>query len=377
MEVYRYRKGLSRVKDKLKLGALTIGYVGGSITQHGRAGHNWPEPVTRWVVEQFPNAIISVENAAIGATGSDLALFRAETDLINRGCDLVFIEYAVNDNGTPTERRMRSREGLIRKLLADGRSDLVIVYTYCQDMYKSMSICEMPPSIADFEQLAEHYGISSVWMGLAAWNEVKAGQMTWDEWLPDGLHPTHRGSYSYGQSVIRLLEQELLIETGCGNGGTRVSAASGAFGAFGTKLPDPFHSNHYQLAALHPIEDVRLEGPWTYMRSNLVLPWVDRLLCTSAIGAKLSFAFAGKGLALAFDFGKKSAEFRYRLDGGELIMTNRERPEWTQEGGWFQIHWIAEDLEEGTHYLELEVVHGDRVECKGTHFHLGLIGIIK
>jgi lysophospholipase L1-like esterase len=375
MEIYQNRSGLSRVKEKLKHGALTIGYIGGSITQHGRTQYNWPEPVSRWFVQQFPNARISVENAAIGATGSDLALFRAEADLINRDCDLVFIEYAVNDNSTPTERRMRSREGLIRKLLTDGRSDLVIVYTYCQDMYEPMSRGEVPSSIADFEKLVEHYGISSVWMGLNAWNEVQAGLMIWDEWLPDGLHPTHRGSLSYGQSVIGLLERELRTEDDQVGGG--YTTASVNVGTRTTSLPEPYNPHHYQFAELHPIEDVQLEGPWTYMRSNTVLPWVDRLLCTSAIGAKLVFSFRGRGLALAFDFGKKASEFKYRLDDGEWVTSNRERPDWCQDGGWFQIYWIAEDLEEGTHHIELEVVHGNRSDCKGTNFHLGLIGVVK
>ncbi|WP_029192644.1 hypothetical protein [Paenibacillus harenae] len=73
-----------------------------------------------WLAEQFPDARISVENAAIGATGSDLAAFRAKRDLIDRGCDLVFVEYAVNDEGTPPEQRGRSREGLIRAKLRDA-----------------------------------------------------------------------------------------------------------------------------------------------------------------------------------------------------------------------------------------------------------------
>ncbi|MDF2648096.1 MAG: lysophospholipase L1-like esterase [Paenibacillus sp.] len=367
MKIYKYRNSLSRAKSKLQQGYLTIGYIGGSITQHGRSAHNWPEPVTRWFVQQYPNARISVENAAIGATGSDLAVFRAERDLIRYECDLVFIEFAVNDNGSPSERRMRSREGLIRKLLAEGRSELVLVYTYCQDMYKSMSRGELPPSILEFEKLAEHYGISSIWMGLYAWKEVQAGLMTWDEWLPDGLHPTHRGSFSYGQCVIRFLEKGL-------QGETRLESAQPL--TVKPDLPVPFHSKHWQHASLHPIEDVQLEGHWTFIRSNAVMPWVDRMLCTSAIGAKLSFTFLGCGLALAFDFGKKSSEFRYRLNGGESVTTLRERPEWCQDGGWLQIYWIDDELEHGMHHFELEVVHGDRAECKGTHFHLAMIGII-
>lgn len=365
MDINQHRNGLSKVWNKLEQGHLTIGFIGGSITEDGRAAHNWPEPVTRWFVESFPNARIAVENAAIGATGSDLAVFRADRDLIDRACDLVFIEFAVNDNGTPPERRMRAREGLIRKLLAEGRSNLVIVYTYCQDMYDPMSRSEVPASILEFEQLAEHYGISSIWMGLHAWNEVKKGRMTWDEWLPDGLHPTHRGSLSYGQSVISFLERE------------RITAPSLERVGKEKPLLTPLNPYHWENTQLLPFEDVQLEGPWTIRRSTVVLPRVDRVLSTSAIGAKLSFSFVGRGVALAFDFGKKSAEFSYRLDGADAVTTCRQRPDWCGDGGWFQIYWIADELEEGTHHIELEVVHGNRLDCKGTNFHLGLIGILK
>ncbi|MCD9023228.1 ROK family protein [Cohnella silvisoli] len=47
--------------------------------------------------------------------------------------------------------------------------------------------------------MAEHYGIGSVWKGLYGLEEVKKGRMRWEEWLPDGLHPTERGSLSYGR----------------------------------------------------------------------------------------------------------------------------------------------------------------------------------
>src|SRR5690606_1319664 len=119
--------------------------------------HNWPEPVTAWLVDAYPNVRFSVENAAIGATGSDLAVLRAKRDLIDRGCDIVFIDYAVNDEGTETDRRMRTREGLLRKLRAEGRCDIVLVHTYSANMYEAMMNGEQPDTVRELEQLAEHY----------------------------------------------------------------------------------------------------------------------------------------------------------------------------------------------------------------------------
>jgi hypothetical protein len=69
---------------------------------------------------------------------SPLAVFRAQKDLLDRGCDLICIEFAVHDYQVPTDLRSRTREGLIRKLLREEARDLVIVYTFSQPMYEDM-----------------------------------------------------------------------------------------------------------------------------------------------------------------------------------------------------------------------------------------------
>lgn len=373
------RRGtLPHTVDKLAKGELTVGFIGGSITD-GRPGHNWPEPVARWLVETFPKARISVENAGIGATGSDLASFRAKRDLIDTGCDLVFVEFAVNDNDVPAERRGRTREGLLRQLLADGRRDVVIVYTYCQDMYEDMMAGRVPPSIAEFEALAEHYGLNSVWMGKHALEEVKLGRLRWEEWLPDGLHPTQRGSLSYGASVIGFLWDALRSEA-AGSAAEAGATATGAPAVNGSAqaeavLPEPLHAGHWQHARLVPFEEMRTEGPWMAKRW-VTLQWIDRALTTAAVGAKLRFAFEGTVLALAFDFGKRAAEFRYRIDGGEWQVSSRERPDWCGDSGWLKLEVLADGLTPGRHEAELEVVHGGRPDCQGTNFDLAFAGIV-
>jgi len=360
--ILRHRSPLLRLRTAIASGEVRLGFIGGSITD-ARPRHNWPEPVIAWLAETYPQVRVYVENAAIGATGSELAVFRAEHDLIDRGCDIVFVDYAVNDHDIPRDKRMRTREGLIRKLLSDGRRDVVLAHTFCQSFYSTMDEGGVPDSIADFEELAEHYRIGSVWMGLYAMEEVRKGRLRWEEWLPDGLHPTERGSLSYAQSVIAFLQNELsepspIVET-----------------AEASSMPEPLNPFHWEQAYSLSLSEIRTEGPWVTRRWPHV-EWIDQVLDTSAIGARLSFQFVGRGLSLGFDFGNYSSEIRYRLDKGPWMTSNRERLDWCPDDGWYRIYSIADDLPVGPHEFEMEVVHGDTKDCRGTNCRLALVGII-
>lgn len=363
MEIHQHRGRLARTLDRLSQGEVRVGFIGGSITD-GRSGYSWPKTVMAWLVGHFPAVRFIEENAAIGATGSDLAVFRAQRDLIDRGCDLVFVEFAVNDGGVPTEKRRKTREGLIRKLLAGEGRDLVLVYTYAQTMYDDMFAGRVPASIAEFEELAEHYGLGSVWMGLAAFREVQAGLMRWEEWLPDGLHPRERGSLCYGQSVAEFLEREL------------VARPSKKAIRTGDRMPPPLDPLHWQGAWCLALSEIKTQGPWLRRRS-LNITWLDQILETAAVGAGLSLSFEGRGLYLGLDFGKNAAEFTWRMDGGEWTAKTMDRPAWCGESGWLRLIEVADALEPGRHTFELTVVHGNRPECTGTNFRLGLVGIVR
>lgn len=361
---HRARAALVNTRQALTREHLTVGFLGGSITDP-RPGFNWPEGVSAWLVQRFPEVRVAIENAGIGATGSDLAVFRAERDILGRGCDLVFVEYAVND-GEPTERTLRTREGLVRKLLADEKRDVVFVYTFGQGMYADMLAGRVPGSIAQLETIAEHYGIGSVWMGLHAFEAVRAGLMRWEEWLPDGLHPQLHGGRCYAESVNTYLAQELLGES-------RPGAASSQ--QRGAPLPEPLNSQHWQTTRILPWDEIRTRGPWRLARWSHC-PWIDQILETAAPGAQLEFTFTGRGVVLAFDFGKTSSEFRWRLDGGDWREEKRERFDWVGDQGWMRPSVLGDDFGAGEHRLEVEVIHGNAVGCRGTNFRLAWVGIV-
>lgn len=358
--VQYHRSGLLRTLHALKRGSLRLGFIGGSITAPYYT--NWPEGVISWFTEHFPNVRLHVDNAAIGATGSHLGVFRTQRDLIDPDCDLVFVEYAVNDYSADRELRRWTQEGLVRKLLAGDGRDVLFTYTYCPEMYEDMAASRVPQPILDLDEIAAHYEIGAIWMGLHAFRENQAGRLRWEEWLPDGLHPKERGSWSYAESVHAYLKKEL------------IDAPNLRPIPCGAERPDPLDPLHWENTALLPFDQVRLHGPWTIRRSQRW--WAKYMIETAAVGARLEFDFEGRALSLAFDFGKASCEFRYRLDAGDWLTSNRDRPFWCLEADWFRIYSIAKSLTPGKHHLEIEVIHGNLPECTGTNFRLALIGVV-
>jgi len=345
LAVHRTRGPLPNFRRALASGTVRVGFLGGSITEQ-RTGNRWPEGFAAWLTAKWPKVRWIIENAAIGATGSDLAVFRAKRDILDRECDLVFVEYTVNDNSTPPERRARAREGLLRQLLASGRRDVVLVYTFMREFHADMEAGRMPASVADFEILADHYALNSIWAGLHAWREVRDGLMRWEEWLPDGLHPEHRGSHSYAQAVIDGVVKALASKAKSKN------------------LPTPLDTLCWQEPRIIPFAEIERTGPWTERRWD-VLNWIDQVLFTTAPGATLRGKFVGRNLVAGFDFGRASSEIRWRIDGGEWQTSGRDRPVWCGASGWYRPLVLAENLKSGTHTFKLETIHGNTPECTG------------
>ena len=352
MEMIQRRGGLPRFMRALDAGKVTIGFIGGSITEAANES-NWPEFIRSWFVQRFPDKRLWLENAAIGGTSSFSGLMRADRDLVERGCDLVFVEYAVNDSTEPVELCRRPREGLLRKLLKNG-IDTVIVYTFNQPMYKDMAAGKVPWLIAEFEQLAERYGIPSVWMGLNAYNAVRSGRISWDMWLPvagGSIHPDYAGSMLYAEPVIEFLESELADPSAPPKKGGDIAA--------------PLYPDNYESMRRIGWDSVGLSGPWVFMR-EVFSPWFDHVLYSAADGASLTVRFTGRIFGAMMNFGKCSAVLDVRVDGGAPTEFAGVREYWVPDRNWTAPALLAEGLAPGEHTAEIRIKHGDRGECGGT-----------
>lgn len=228
------RGGLPNVFAKLKADEpVKIAYLGGSITEQ----KGWRVLSLKWLREKFPSATIDEINAAIGGTGSDLGVYRLEKDVLRFQPDLLFVEFAVNDGGTPSEKIRKAMEGIVRKTwAADPRCDICFIYTLVTASFPALQEGRLTRAASIMEDVADHYQIPSVHLGMQAAALAKDGKLVaaspdarveqvagdaLNEATPmprdvqgriifskDGVHPyTDTGHVLYTQALIRALTQ--------------------------------------------------------------------------------------------------------------------------------------------------------------------------
>ena len=207
--------GLARTAECLKTNKrLTIGYFGGSLTAGSGAANaektSWRAMTTYWFKKRFPNAKIEAISGAIGGTGSDLGVYRIGVDLLDRKPDLVFVEFAVNDSGAARDKVdavTPAMEGIVRQIWrTNPLADIVFVYTGMQAFEEYYLKGVKPPSVILHQKVADYYHISSVNIGEALWARIKSKEATWEQLLPDKVHPRDPGYAIYSEAMAKFLE---------------------------------------------------------------------------------------------------------------------------------------------------------------------------
>ena len=297
----RPRGGLPNFFAKAKAGGdVRVAYLGGSIT----AAPGWRVFSLDRLKKDFPTAQFSEISAAIGGTGSDLGAFRVGHDVIAHKPDLVFVEFAVNDGGTPPEQILATMEGIVRQILrADAATDICFVYTVSEPLLADLAKGVFPRAASTMEAVADHYAIPSVHYGVEVNRRIADGTLTFKGEKPekldatatpllfstDGVHPhVETGHRLYADVLARSL--------------ATIQAASTT--AAPHRLPEPLRADNWEKAKMIPIEQSMLRGDWKRVtpaddeRAKSFAARMPVLWKAEKPGAELVVAYTGTRLAV-------------------------------------------------------------------------------
>lgn len=181
--------------------SLTIGFLGGSITQGSLASkpeNCYAYRVFRWWCDTFPRAEFTYVNAGIGATNSQFACARAEQDLLCKNPDFVVIDFSVNDDCT--EHFMETYEGVVRKVYAwESKPAVLLLHNVYYDTGANAQLVH--------GRVGRYYEIPAVSMQSSLYPQVLSGRIENREITPDDLHPNDPGHAIVASVITYFLEQ--------------------------------------------------------------------------------------------------------------------------------------------------------------------------
>ena len=332
-------------------GPLRVAYLGGSIT----AAAGWRPLTTETLRALLPRATVSEINAGLPGTGSDLGVCRLGHDVLRHRPDLIFVEFAVNDTGTPPEQIERTMEGIVRQAWqASPRPDLCFVYTVSTPGLPDLMEGRYPPAAQAMERVAAHYGIPSLHLGIEVAGRVAAGSLVFKApatpgdartFSLDGVHPTDAGHRVYHEALVRALPAWIAAAT------PRAAA-----------LPPPLHGDNWSGAGLRLLDPGLLHGTWTPVPADdpglrgatkALLPPLWR---TAQPGAALEFTFTGNRLGLLGIAAPDSGEFRVTVDDlppvTATFFDSFVTPTFCRQRPWFH----PGELGDGPHRVRVELL---------------------
>jgi lysophospholipase L1-like esterase len=357
----RARGGLPNFFQKAQTtGAeVKIGYLGGSIT----AQKGWRVQTLAHFQKAYPQSTFTEINAAIGGTGSDLGVFRVQQDVLSKGPDLLFVEFAVNDGGTDPQRIIRCMEGIVRQTWkANPKTDICFVYTLTESLSPPMLEGKLQRSASAMEKVADFYGIPSITLGMEVARLAKSGKLLWKAPLPktdadraalgdqfvfarDGVHPhDSTGQVLYTQAIVRSLPAL----------------------AIANNTPTPHVSNlalnpaNWERATLVPITAAKLsEGlaPTDLATDSFAKGWSNRLPAMVKLtepGQSIEFKFKGTHCAVYDIVGPAGGMVAVTLDGKAQKAVPRIDAYCTYAR--LSTFIVGTDLPEGVHTVRLELL---------------------
>lgn len=309
------RGGLPNFFAKTMRGdTIKVAYLGGSIT----AQNGWRVLSLEWFKQQFPKSKFAEINAAIGGTGSDFGVFRLNDHVLKFKPDLVFVEFAVNDGGTPEEKIIRSMEGIVRQIWQQNpRTDICFVYTLKDSFLEPAKQGQMPTSALTMEKVADYYKIPSINFAVEVSRMVFANQLIFKDaakevngikvFSPDGVHPyPETGHLIYQGAISRSFE---------------TMGTSNRFKTKKHKLHKPLANDYFSNTKMLNLSQVQLSKNWQILKIKDQPgftgfgKYLEEFGKAGQTGETLTVRFKGKAIGAYDIMGPDAGKVIVQIDG--------------------------------------------------------------
>jgi lysophospholipase L1-like esterase len=348
----RVRLGMPNFFAKLKAGKpVTIAFLGGSITQTDKG---YCDQSVAWLQARYPASVMKTVNAGIGGTGSDFGAFRLGSQVLAHQPDLVFVEFAVNDQKKDPGLIQEAMEGIVRQIRRHSAfTDICFVYTLTGDMAPTLQQGQLPPSARAMEAVAQHYGIPTVHMGLEAVALAAAGKLVFMGpkagppgklvFSSDNVHPyVETGHRLYSEALARAY--------------LRIAQKRPKKRAH--SLPKPLMAGNWEQATMVSAAGLTRQGNWQVLAPGEglikhLMPYpLAYVVRTGTPGAALTFTFEGTMFGLNDVMGPDTGVYEILIDGQPIAPVNRFDKHSTYYRASF---FLSPKLSPGRHAVEIRL----------------------
>jgi len=289
---------------------LNVVFLGGSLTWGACASDplktSYRARVGRKMREFYDNPRIESHDAAIGGTGSLLGVFRLERDVLRHKPDLVFVEFAVNDDPYEVHpRRLEAYEALIRRLVQEGIPVVQGLLAVKQDLDAQPKLERVLDPEHKRISAAYHTGLGDAVAHMRA--KVASGEArAADLWRPvDSTHPNDAGYALYAEAMWNGFRQAVDEKRVCRAPEKMLNPAT---------FTRVVRQKVSALAMLPEGWEIDSPTPWGVAFDFYMSRWFDDVVVARHGAAPLRVVFEGSFVQLFGEATEKSGRVRLLID---------------------------------------------------------------
>lgn len=196
-----YNTGNSvRLRRALEKKKVNLAFAGGSITKgwdgKGYLSENYTDYITGYLTGRYPDTEFVSSNLSTESANSFIGLSITDKVIGETGPDIVFIEYAVNNECG--HEHIVSYESLVKRMLSlPSAPAVILVFLINKSLYTSQGY---------MKRIGMHYDLTSVSVADTMKNMLENG-FEWEKYSDDVIHPNIWGHRFIADCVINALEK--------------------------------------------------------------------------------------------------------------------------------------------------------------------------